>query len=300
MPDFNYPSSAIADIEVAAHTLLLPQGTYCLHVTEVAEDLEAERLPGLSVAVAPGEEGGAIEVARLSGEPWLRRPGDALLVRVHAARIRLLLTSYNLARAAGATPPKIQVQRLDAPAAAAPALPEAAPPALVPTALLVHARRRGDLSGGYGDWVGEQADDVWIEGFAITPPAGLAAADLEYQAVLGKGWFSPWSPGGEFCGSRGMQLPILGWRINLKGDAAKNFTCNYSAVFVDGSEVGPVTVGQPCMLPDLKAVAKLRVSIVPRTAGPVDVATSLAAPGTGTATRSKGGTVPRSGGGRVR
>jgi hypothetical protein len=36
---------------------------------------------------------------------------------------------------------------------------------------------------------------------------GAQTGDIEYQAVLGRGWLSPWIEGGKFCGSRGMALP---------------------------------------------------------------------------------------------
>ena len=68
-----------------------------------------------------------------------------------------------------------------------------------------------------GDWLGEKGSKRWIEGFGIAPTKLLEPKDLEYQAVLGKGWLSPWVEGGQFCGSRGMALPILGLRLRLRG-----------------------------------------------------------------------------------
>ena len=50
---------------------------------------------------------------------------------------------------------------------------------------------------------------------------GIAPEDIEYQAVLGRNWLSPWVEGGKFCGSRGMALPLLGLKVRLKGAAAK-------------------------------------------------------------------------------
>ena len=59
------------------------------------------------------------------------------------------------------------------------------------------------------------------KGFAIAPVADGPAEDIEYQAVLGRGWLSPWVEGGQFCGSRGMALPMLGLRVRLRGAGAE-------------------------------------------------------------------------------
>jgi hypothetical protein len=82
--------------------------------------------------------------------------------------------------------------------------------------------------------MGEPGSKAWIEGFGLTP-AGIELDDIEYQAVLGRGWLSPWVEGGKFCGSRGMALPLLGIRIRLKGAAADAFDCRYAATFVDAA-----------------------------------------------------------------
>ena len=58
-----------------------------------------------------------------------------------------------------------------------------------------------------------------IEGFGVHPRGEIGPDQIEYQAVLGRGWLSPWIEGGKFCGSRGMALPLLGLQVRLK-DAA--------------------------------------------------------------------------------
>ena len=98
----------------------------------------------------------------------------------------------------------------------------------------------------FGEWVGERGSKRWIEGFALAPLPGISPHDLEYQAVLGRNWLSPWVESGKFCGSRGMALPLLGLKIRLKGAAAKAYECSYAATFVDGTKVGPVNDGETC------------------------------------------------------
>jgi len=101
----------------------------------------------------------------------------------------------------------------------------------------------------------------WIEGFGIMPPAGMAPRDIEYQAVLGRGWLSPWVEGGKFCGSRGMALPILGIRVRLLGSAAETHDCVYSATFVDGTAIGPVRNGEACEAESLAPIEAFQVEL---------------------------------------
>ena len=93
----------------------------------------------------------------------------------------------------------------------------------------------------------------------------VTAADIEYQAVLGRGWLSPWVEGAQFCGSRGMALPILGLRIRLRGDAAQTHDVVYSATFVDGSEAGPASNGEPCEAESLAALESFQVELRAKT-----------------------------------
>ena len=97
--------------------------------------------------------------------------------------------------------------------------------------IVAHVQRTGDVPAKFGEWVGTRGSQLWIEGFSLTPRDGIKPADIEYQAVLGRGWLSPWIEGGKFCGSRGMALPLLGLKVRLKGAAAKTHECSYAATF---------------------------------------------------------------------
>jgi hypothetical protein len=142
----------------------------------------------------------------------------------------------------------------------------AATPAAAPPVITAHIQRRGDVGGQIGEWVGERGSKLWIEGFSVAPPPELKPEDLEYQAVLGRGWLSPWSQGGQFCGSRRMALPILGLRVRLRGAAAETFECAYSASFTDGAAVGPVAAGEPCESEGLAPLEAFQVMLRPRKA----------------------------------
>jgi hypothetical protein len=99
------------------------------------------------------------------------------------------------------------------------------------------------------EWLGKKGSRQWIDGFGLASASGIALEDIEYQAVLGRNWLSPWVEGGRFCGSCGMALPLLEIKVRLKGAAAKAFETSYSATFMDGSAVGPVIGGEACRCP---------------------------------------------------
>jgi hypothetical protein len=189
------------------------------------------------------------------------------------------------AQAAGqpaAPAPQAAAQAVAAPPAAIPA-PAAPPPpaqntpagaaakpvaASGPAEVVAHIQTRGDVTGALVDWMGVPGSKHWIEGFSIAPKQMIGAADIEYQAVLGRGWLSPWAEGGQFCGSRSMSLPILGLRVRLRGEAADRFDCALSASFVDGTKIGPLDNGEPCQAESLAPLESFRVDITPRGAEP--------------------------------
>jgi hypothetical protein len=115
-----------------------------------------------------------------------------------------------------------------------------------------------------GERLGEVGSKMWIEGFAIAPATAIAMVDVEYQAVLGRGWLSPWVEGGQFCGSRGMALPVLGLRARLRGAAAETHDLSYEATFVDGSEIGPVAAGEACEAESLAAMESFVIHLAER------------------------------------
>ena len=64
-----------------------------------------------------------------------------------------------------------------------------------------------------------------------------------------------------------MALPLLGLKIRLKGAAAKTHECSYSASFVDGTSVGPVSSGETCEAESLAALEAFQVVIHRRGSG---------------------------------
>jgi hypothetical protein len=132
------------------------------------------------------------------------------------------------------------------------------------TEITAHVQVSGDIAARLGEWVGTQGSKHWVEGFAIAPQEQIQPGDIEYQAVLGRGWLSPWAEGGQFCGSRGMSLPILGLRVRLRGEAAETHDCAVTATFVDGTKVGPLDNGEPAQAETLSPLEAFLVVVTPR------------------------------------
>ncbi len=134
--------------------------------------------------------------------------------------------------------------------------------------ILVHIRNIGDFQSSTGSWIGTQANGLWIEGFSITPQTGLALDDIEYAGIQDPESPPPWASGGSFSGSRGLSMPLLGLCVRLRNAAAEIYQFAYSAAFVDGSTIGPVTAGQVCQSPRLAALCAFRLTITPASPWP--------------------------------
>ena len=267
-------SQMITELKVSAHLMTLDAGLFCVFNSPGAPPPDAATgLPGvrLSAAPAPAGSGGTVDISGFNPGGWLGGGNGAALVRVTGGTAPVLVTIYQ-DPSGQQDAPKLQVIRLteagaEGPAAARPAdpapNPAEAPPQGKDIEVAAHIYGRGDVAGRLGRWMGERGSKRWIEGFGLIPNSGVAASDIEYQAVLGRNWQSPWSEGGQFCGSRGMSLPILGLRVRLRGAAAKTHRLSVSAAFVDGTEVGPVSDGEACEAPSLSPLEAFQVMLEP-------------------------------------
>jgi len=257
----------VDELRVPANLMTLDAGLFCIVCTPSRAGNAQTGLPGVRISLPPGgaSRPEAVTISTFRTDGWLGPFGDAALVRVAGGPAHVLVTVYQAPDAPDGGAPNIQVLRLaDAAslAAAAPAFAEGAPPRMMD--MVAHIQGLGDVGGMLGDRLGEAGSGRWIEGFAIAPTAGVDVADIEYQAVLGRDWLSPWVDGGQFCGSRGMALPLLGFRLRLRGAAAQAFECRYSATFVDGSTAGPVTAGEACQSEGLAALESVLITLTPR------------------------------------
>lgn len=211
--------------------------------------------PGLVVVALQGENG------------WLARPGDTAMIQVTGARMSLLLTTYQIEGANAA--PLLRVNRIadfvtQDQASASPLAPTPATPAGPAVSGLVHVGGQGDVLLGADGWAGAQGGSGGlVEGFVIAAPAGFEPTDVEYQGVLGVDWTTPWTGAGEFCGSRGLALPLLGFTVRLSARVGAVLRCTYRARFQDGS-VAEASDGTVCTSPSGAPVEAIWVSWAPR------------------------------------
>jgi hypothetical protein len=266
----------ITELKVSGHLMTLDTGLFCIVQAPSRAADAVSGMPGVRISLppGPGSRPEAVSIMTFRPDGWLQAGGDAALVRVQGGPAHVLVTVYQAPNAKDGAP-SLQVMRLLEPAAAAAAAapPRPAGPAAAPARpqavmeMVAHIQERGDVGAMLGDWLGEKGSKRWIEGFGIAPTKLLTPKDLEYQAVLGKGWLSPWVEGGQFCGSRGMALPILGLRLRLRGDAAEKYDAFYAASFTDGSAVGPVAAGEPCEAESLAPIEAFQVLVRAKGAG---------------------------------
>ena len=269
----NVPNAAanrVAELKVSGHLMTLDTGMFCIfHAPGGSAVDDGSGLPGVRISLPPSPSGSpdSVKISTFRSDGWLDFSDGAALVRVEQGPANILVTVYQSLAASADTAPRLQVLRLTPDAGAAAQAGAAGPgqaatrgaPIPASADIVAHVQRMGDVTGQFGAWTGTRGSGSWVEGFAIAPPEGVASQDLEYQAVLGRGWLSPWIEGGKFCGSRGMALPLLGLNVRLKGDAAKTHECTYFATFVDGSSVGPVPAGEACQADSLAALEAFQI-----------------------------------------
>ncbi|GAC1344144.1 MAG: hypothetical protein NVSMB18_21260 [Acetobacteraceae bacterium] len=280
MSDARTSAAPVTELKASAHLMLLDPGVFCIFSSPgTAPPDAATGLPGVRVSRAPAAGSqGTVTVSGLDGDGWIAGSEGATLVRVTGGPAQVLVTVYQ-APEGEQEAPKLQVLRLSeaarpAPAPAAEPAPVKAPtpsPDSTPLEVAAHVYGRGDVAGRLGEWMGEPGSKRWVEGFGLQPARDVPTTDIEYQAVLGRGWLSPWAEGGQFCGSRGMSLPILGLRVRLRGASAERFSVAVQATFVDGARIGPVGDGEACEAPSLAALEAFRVVIQPKAAARAEV-----------------------------
>jgi len=248
------------ELKVTGHLMSLPAGLFCI-INEPQAAPHPSGLPGVRISPPPYGAGN-VQITGFRPDGWLSPAGDAALVRVVKGPAQVLVTIYQLPNHPDAAP-KLQVRQLIGQADAPPPAPEP-PPAREKVDLMAHIQTRGDVGAKFGVWLGERGSQNWIEGFAVAAPEGMDPAELSYQGVLGRGWLSPWVEAGQYCGSRGMALPLLGLRVRLQGEAAENYELTVEASFIDSTTAGPVGQDETCEGSTLAPLEALKVTLTPK------------------------------------
>jgi hypothetical protein len=142
---------------------------------------------------------------------------------------------------------------------------------VVRTQITAHISMRGDVSFVDETWAGVMGERLPIEAFAILPLELLSADEIEYKALTEKGVETPWTSGGQLCGTRQMNLWLSGFAVRLKGEAAKAFDCSYRGSFRSGAIVGPLKNGAPLRASSLDDVLQaIQITITEAGTGQAD------------------------------
>jgi hypothetical protein len=261
---------------VANRVIRLDPGWFSLSLMPGPTD-RGTGLPAVRVSLPPGppERREVVSISTMRGDGWMTGTDEPTVMRVGAGGAEILVTQYWSTIEAGAMPPALKLERLQPDASApttggqltVPSGPQMGTIAPARAAEIVaHVEGVGDVDGRMGDWVGMRGSGRAIEGFSLTPRQGITAEDFDIRAVLGRDWVSPWLPGGSFCGSRGLALPLRGFFLRLRPAAATRVDIACFARFVDGSEVGPVGANQVCAAANFAALEAFQFQLRPRLA----------------------------------
>jgi hypothetical protein len=245
--DTHHDRSAMAErLDVSAQILNFEPGLYSVEVfaQKVMRGASGMLVPCIRLDPIPSPHGPCAFVSALTGSCLVDPEAPPAYLRVAGGTASVLLTIYKMA--GGMVAPELRISLVQPPNGPRAENKAAASLPSEPLRLLAHIERAGDITGTGGDWVGQPGSRGALEGFAVTPSGEVRPEDIEYQAILGSDWTTPWLAGGEFCGSRGLSLPLLGVRMRLRGDAAKTHQCTYWGSFAGVGEIGPATDGAAC------------------------------------------------------
>ena len=263
--DSQAQASSQGGLTAAVQVLPLPTGLYLFSVKaatpSVADVAGSLSLPAVHVGLGPGIPSDAVEFVAgpATHGRWLFAAGDLLVTKVKESGATLVLTSM---RAPGGEALSIKVERLGTRADAPPTAAadhrhssthdehgdsNSSDDEALPINIGAHIRTKGDMMFSAVPWAGRIAPGLWIESFSIKPLECFSAQDIEYKALTGNGFETPWLSEEKMCGTKGMSTPLLGFAIRLKPSSlAAAYDCEYSGYFQSGHTVGPLRNGVPC------------------------------------------------------
>jgi capsular polysaccharide biosynthesis protein len=145
--------------------------------------------------------------------------------------------------------------------------------------MLAHISMRGNVEGHAGSWLGEPGSGLSIEAIMLAPaaagPPHLSPA-VECQIIYPLGIKTPWTLGGQPCGSAGFGLACIGMRFRLSAETAPFFDCRYDIAFADGTRQEDVPGAEIALAPSGAAVEGIRLHVVARPATPLIVLNDVA------------------------
>jgi hypothetical protein len=293
--------------QCVARLVPLDPGLYAFSLaseTASREPVTGLVLPAVQLCAAP-RQNGTVAITDSFGRAgsWLGGRRKVLFVKAPAGGGAALITGY-FARDPDNNPLELDIRRIAQPGSATiaaeraerqPSGREPLPPLAPVTRLrmgglgaaerssdgagvevVAHIRGRGDVRFLDAPWVGRLGPGLWIEGFTILPNRGLAAAAIEYKGLNASGTETPWIGSGDFCGTRGGGIPLIGFAVRQKtAPGGARLDCEYTGFFQSGAIAGPTRNGAPCRSAiDHDALEGLQLRITKRPPRPASTKTA--------------------------
>jgi hypothetical protein len=183
-------------------------------------DVQVVFIPGKPPGVLERPKQLALVVAERKGYLQLTvapSPGGGTSARVE---LEPLQYGFDTAGQASEEPPAHKIAAQPAPVASGPSL-------------TCHVSKRGDICASPGDWIGGPGAPAVIEGVQINWDSP-AAASLEYQILIqgARGQWTDWARTGQFTGTRGRGLALVGLRVRLTDTAPAGARLTGEAAFL--------------------------------------------------------------------
>lgn len=269
-------------LQSVAQALVFPPGMYRFHVKAASPALDTQThlpFPALLVAAGPGLAPGVVEFV---GSPsavsaWLFNAGDNVTVKVAGENATLILSSLRTPETS-TRQFDIKVEQLDV-RPAGQLTPTASQIPSLKLQIGVYVRGQKDVLTATTEWAGRAGSGAWIEAVTIKPQEILAPADIEYKCLSANGFETPWLSNGAICGTKGANMPLIGFAARLKPQIAVQYDCEYSIAFRSGTVVGPLRNGVPARSKTAGDVIEaMQIRIVKRAAAKAATQTEAKAP----------------------
>jgi hypothetical protein len=211
-----------------------------LHILRYTDSQNGGIPPVAHISPAQGAEL-AVEIVSTPGAllGQLKRPGTCLVIR--AAREAEIMIGIRRAAAGGTLEATFRLEPLAiAEDVEAESTAEAEVHAIrggvksnVGFALLAHLSMRGDVEVKANEWAAGPDTPTPIEGLQIKGgPADGVSMEVQVLVSTRPPRWSGWVSSGEFAGTRGRRLPLMGLRVRLNGPRAERMEVAADALFL--------------------------------------------------------------------
>jgi hypothetical protein len=211
--------------------MVVNSGLYVLRYASASAQTDC---PALSIKPSP-TDGKGISLLPAPGHVGcdLVSPGDCILVR--AERPGALEVTVTASRAGGSLEAEVKLERIALPKGDAEELqsqrgfrrgePD--------VQILGHVARQGDVVSAQGEWMCGPDEPASIEGFELRWPNKPDGVELHYTVTIGSERRQRLEEkvSGQFAGTRGKSLPLVGLTMALSGRRAGDYELQADALF---------------------------------------------------------------------